>query len=51
LLKRIVKQTRLNFDGGVPMPRPLAAAMAWTIKSDDLVMRRQWTKQTRPILT
>src|SRR5437870_332292 len=37
LLERVVKQTRLNFDGHVNMLRPLAAAMARTIKGDDLM--------------
>src|SRR5947209_18773937 len=35
LLERVVKQTRLNFDGYVDMLRPLATPMARTIDSDD----------------
>ncbi len=49
LLERVVKQTRLNFDGGISVLRPLAETMARTIKSDGLMMRRKRTKQTRPI--
>ena len=41
LLERVVKQTRLNFDGGVSVLRPLAETMAGTIKSDGLIMRRK----------
>jgi hypothetical protein len=49
LFERVVKQTLLNFDGGVTELGPLAATMAGTIKSDDLMIRRQRSKQTRPI--
>src|SRR5882724_124591 len=50
LCERVMKQLRLNFDGGLAVLWSLAPAVTGTIESDDFMTRRQRRELCHPIL-